>query len=433
MFKTFFKIISFLWFSALLGASLTFFNQILIARYLTPEEFGAFNGTLVLVVTVAAFAGFGVDGYFLKLFGKYGSNAVEHIKNGIKYSILTTIISVILLLISGAFINEAIDKNLLLLTPIVLSSLVIVLVTVKFQLEQNYKALTIWQPIQSFIRFVSILVILLIFKDGDLNESIYEIFFVSSFVVSIIGTYFVFNMYKGNLKLTVPEIQDPPLQSLSILQMAKGSWPFGMATFFHLLYFQSDIIVLKYFNSDLEAGLYSAAFILISAVYILPGVIYQKFLAPKIHIWSNIDHKKMLQVFQSGNGIMLIIGCLFTLFFFLFSDLIVELFFGTGYNLASTYLMILAFAIPFRFLSSSVGAVLVTQTYMKKKVKYMFVVALFNLTLNILFVPNYGAIAAAISTLISEVLLMLLFLYGVSKYVFGYETWKNWFKFKIKL
>jgi O-antigen/teichoic acid export membrane protein len=433
MFKTILKIISFLWFSALLGASLTFLNQIIIARYTTPEEFGEFNGTLVLVVTIAAFAGFGVDGFLLKLFGKHGSNALKYIKNGIKYSVLTTCISIILLLLFGLLINGTIDRNLIFLTPIIFSSLVIVLVTVKFQLEQNYKALTIWQPTQSLIRFVGIIIVLLCLNEGELNEYIYKIFLVSSFLVSIIGSYFALDMYRGNIQLIKNEKQDSTLQSLSILQVAKGSWPFGIATFFHLLYFQSDIIVLKYLNSNLEAGLYSAAFTLISAVYILPGVIYQKFLAPKMHVWSNNNHKKMLQVFQSGNGIMLVIGVVFALFLFLFSEKIVVLFFGNEYNLASTYLMILAFAIPLRFLSSSVGAVLVTQTFMKKKVRYMFVVALFNLTLNIIFIPHYGAIAAAISTLLSEFLLMLLFLYGVSKYVFGYETWKNWFKFKIKL
>ena len=192
-----------------------------------------------MVVTIGSFAGFGIDGFFLKLFGKYGSEAIKQLKNGIRYSLLTTGISIVLLIVFGLLTDNNVDHNLLLLTPIILSSLVIVLVTVKFQLEQNYRALTIWQPTQSFLRFIGIIIILFSVSDGELNEYIYKIFLVSSIAVSFIGSYFALNMYKGNIRLVAVKSKNESLELLTIFQMAKGAWPFGMATFFHLLYFQS--------------------------------------------------------------------------------------------------------------------------------------------------------------------------------------------------
>src|SRR3546814_4412984 len=49
------------------------------------------------------------------------------------------------------------------------------------------------------------------------------------------------------------------------------------------------------FRSDEAAGVYNVAFVIMSAVYLIPSVIYQKFLLPKIHIWANHDQETFVK------------------------------------------------------------------------------------------------------------------------------------------
>src|SRR3546814_17598760 len=77
----------------------------------------------------------------------------------------------------------------------------------------------------------------------------------------------------------------------SMWQIFAEAWPFGAAGIFHLIYFQSNIILLKYIRGDEAEGVYNVAFVIMSAVYLIPSVIYQKFPLPKIHLWSNPDQE----------------------------------------------------------------------------------------------------------------------------------------------
>ena len=46
---------------------------------------------------------------------------------------------------------------------------------------------------------------------------------------------------------------------LSQKQIIKSSVPFALAGFFHFIYYQSDIILVKYLSSNSQAGYYSSA------------------------------------------------------------------------------------------------------------------------------------------------------------------------------
>ena len=64
---------------------------------------------------------------------------------------------------------------------------------------------------------------------------------------------------------------------------------------------------------------------------------------------------------------------------------------------------------------------------MNKKTKIMGLVALINLVLNFVLIPIYSIYGAAISTLISEILLLGLYSFSATKNVFGAKMWQHWF------
>src|SRR5690606_14171298 len=98
---------------------------------------------------------------------------------------------------------------------------------------------------------------------------------------------------------------------------------------------------------------------------------------------------------------------------------LIGLLFGERYEESARILKVLAFSAPIIFMAFSTGATLVTRENMRLKVTYMLMVAGLNVVLNILFIPEYGAIGAAYTTLVSNAAVLLLYYRGAQKHVFG--------------
>ena len=243
-------------------------------------------------------------------------------------------------------------------------------------------------------------------------------------------------MIKGNIILDLPYLNESRekiitgLKSLKVPSL-KGiffeSAPFGLAGLFYLIYFQSDLIFLKYLVGEQAAGIYAASFAVLMVIYYIPGIIYQKYLLPKIHAWANFDKEALLIVFQAGNGLMLSLGLILSLLIYFFAPLFVPLFFGSDYLESIKALQILAVCIPIRFLATSIESPLYTLNFMKWKTGIMGLVALLNIVLNYLLIPSFSYIGAAIATVISELTLLFLYLVIVNLKIFGKETLKGWF------
>jgi O-antigen/teichoic acid export membrane protein len=418
------KTISLLWISSILGAGCAFLTQVLLARELGPAAFGMFAATLAMVMLVAPLASFGVGGFWLKAFGQEGWQAVRWLRGSLKYTLLTILLALAALFSWAMFgPHDAITRNLLIVLSVYLLGQVAVdLVSSKLQLEERYLALALWQFLPHLLRLLLVAVLALVMVQWMTLYNIAYVYALISVAVFLLGAFLIWRMYRGQLALKGHGVAkvDASLtgQSASIRQVIAQSWHFGLAGVFYLIYFQSDIILLKYITGDEAAGIYNVAFVIMAAVYILPSVIYQKFLLPKIHRWANHDRQKFYQVYRTGNWIMLVLGLLAMLGIWLLASFGVKLLFGDGYIAAVLPLSILALAAPARFLASSAGATLSTQHHLKNKIYIMAIAAVINLVLNALFIPLYGIEGAAATTVVTEVLLVFTMHIYARKYVF---------------
>lgn len=123
-------------------------------------------------------------------------------------------------------------------------------------------------------------------------------------------------------------------------------YPFGLAGIFHLLYFQSDIVLIKYLIGSEAAGIYNVAFMIITVVMILPSIIYQRYLLPKMHRWANHDQKAFNKVYKSGNYLMLGLGVFIMIIVLFSSPFFVPLIFGSSYEQSVLLISVLSF--PFQ-------------------------------------------------------------------------------------
>lgn len=386
-----------------------------------PEAYGVFSSSLSFVMLFVPLAGFGVAQLWLKTFGQEGWAARRWLKSSLKFIVYSTglvFLGFLMWAILGPhdFLTSWV---LSLLAFHVFAQVVLELVSSRLQLEERFTALAIWQLFPHFTRFILVAILGLLLSH-NLNVMLGSLMYSLVALVMIpIGYYMLKPMFTKDFGLVGHNSnkEDGNQEQKSWKEVVALSWPFGLAAFAHLIYYQSDIVLLKYLDSDASAGIYNIAFLVVSAIYLLPGVIYQKYFLPKIHRWSIQEPERVKEVFEQGNIAMLLLGLLFLVGIWITADWGIALLFGKSYSEAAYVLKALSFSVPFMFVAFSAGAVLVTQNHMKLKVKLMLLVALLNVVLNLILIPSYGMLGAASATIISNALLAALYFFTAKRLV----------------
>jgi len=419
--------ISILWLATVGGAGLSFLAQVLFARLLTPTDYGILASALVTVTMLAPMAGFGVGPYWLRVFGAEGWRAQRWLRPSLRFVTLSSLTACAILLgwawLSG---RGSVGVLVVWMSPLVVAMALIELVTARLQLEERYSLLALWQTLPHVGRLVVALV--LTGFGGGLWVVGVGFSFVALLIVTL-GLFSLSGMLRGGLRLVGhsanPE-QHSDWASPRLTEIPVNAWPFALAGIFYFIYFQSDILLLNWLVGAKKAGIYNVAFTVMVAVYLIPGVIYQKYLLPKQHRWADHDRDQFLAVYRFGCGSMLTLGLVVMVILMLMAPWGVPLLFGKEYSEAGKLLLLLVVCVPFRFLATSVGGTLIVQEHMRSKVLYMGVVAVVNISFNLILIPTFSYYGAAAATVASEVLLLAIYLVAVRRRVFGADAWRGW-------
>lgn len=183
------------------------------------------------------------------------------------------------------------------------------------------------------------------------------------------------------------------------------------------IFSSSDITMLGIMRSDYEVGLYSTA----TKIYTIMNQIMASILwvmlprltgyfAEKNYIEINKLLKKCIQ-FMMGLGLPCIIGGFFL------SDEIVTIVGGTEYIEASVYLKILMVSLFFALIGGNIMGNMILLPAKKEKyfLQACVVAAIVNIVLNMIFITEYGALAASITTVIAHVVLFIMLIPRVEK------------------
>ena len=393
--------------------------QVLLARQLPPIAYGELVTVLAMITLVAALSSAGVPGFLLRIFGSEQHQAVRWLPQTLQLIVISWFAFTLMLLgwaIWGP--NDDLTQWLfLILSPILLSQIMIDLMNTKFQLEQRYPLLSLWQFIQNLLRFTAALVLVITLSHFTIKTAALALMGVS-FICIGLSVQPLRRFFQGKLSLYTEGYSsgsEGKIKTVSMRDAAYQSFPFALSGLLYIIYFQSDIILLKYLDSAMSAGIYNIAFTIMAAVYLLPNVLFQKYLLPKLHRWNAHNKSKLASTYKLACSAMFLLGLITMIFLWLFAPPLIIQAFGSEYQQAILYVNILALCVPLRFLSSSVASRLLSHRDMQLKVICMGGAALLNLVLNFLFIPEYGATAAAVTTVLSEGLLLILFLLAVAK------------------
>lgn len=413
-----------LWGSQLAAAGAAFLTQLLLARGLSVENYGALATALASVNLLSPLAGFGVGAYWLRVFGKEGWAGQRWIWPTVKLAAISSVLIMAAALAwawSGVFSGTT-RALMTILVAIVLGQAVRNAGGAVFQLEGRYLALAIYSFLPHGLRF---LVAVLAFLAGWSAFGVATGYALAALAIVALYSRVLWQMVSGRLTLRGHGARNETAQvanpgpTPSVLAAVQGAWPFALSGLFYLIYFQSDIALLGILAGERAAGIYNVAFSVMSVVYLFPSVVYQQYLMPHLHRWAEHDHDRFLQVYRLGGSVMLIASLSFMGLVAGLAPWIVPRLFGEAYREAGMLLAFLSLCIPLRFLATNVGSILVTGENMRRKVCYQGVTAVFNVALNLVLIPVWGVFGAAVATVSTEFFVLVIYTLGVMRHVFG--------------
>ncbi len=418
-------------------AALAFATQLMLTRSMDLDEYGRLAALLAAVNVLTPVASLGIGWFWLDIFGREGYGAFRWIRNSIRLSCIASALCVPLLF-AYVFHTEGTDpvENLMIsvfLIPVLVSQSFTDSTSARLQLEERYLKLALWQMLTQFSRTLIVLVFVL-YGVPRLTRLLggYSVVGLITLGISI---WSIQSVRRGAIRLVGHE---PASTGTSATARADGRWnglatvteptlaevashagPYSFVTFFYLVYSQGVVTIVAAMLGSAEAAFYNVAYLMVALIYLIPNVIYVKFLASKILRWWNQDRVMFDAVFHVGlighlgMGVACVAGVM------LVGPTMLPLVFGMDFGPSIPVLMVLSLGIPFRFVQHSYGSLLFSKQHIRRKIGYMGVAAGLSVMLNLVLIQPFGLMGAAAASVSSEIILLLLYMRGVSRHVEG--------------
>lgn len=235
-------------------------------------------------------------------------------------------------------------------------------------------------------------VVLLVQSKEDIHLAAL-IYSVGNIIVSIIGLVILYKLFlKFKFGSNIKQLK----------KLLLDASPLVISGFMIAIYYSLDIIMLRYMKTEYEVGIYSAAYKIFLAFIIPFGIIFRSFLPELTRLFVN-KSQKIISIFKSYSILMISFAIFSGIVLFLSSKWIVLAFYNSEYLLSVGPLSILSMNIMVIGINILFGNPL---TIWEKQKLYTMVVAVgavCNLLLNIILIPKYSYMGAALATLLSEV------------------------------
>ena len=179
----------------------------------------------------------------------------------------------------------------------------------------------------------------------------------------------------------------------------------------------ADSTLLGYFMKDADVGLYAVAGVLVLAVRLPPQAV-QVITGPMIALyWGKNEIGKIEYLINKcmNYSAFYAISVAFVLGF-LSHDLIV-LFFGKDFVAAAFPFQILLVGAVFPAIGTSIGTALASTAYVKITFRIAGIAALLNIILNIILIPKFNIIGAALATSTTMTISSLIHLYFIQRLI----------------
>jgi PST family polysaccharide transporter len=212
-------------------------------------------------------------------------------------------------------------------------------------------------------------------------------------LVAAIGLLVVYRYLGGG----VADWRPGYVQALALI---RECWPLIFAGLSVMLYMKVDIVMLGKISGDRSAGIYSAATRLSEGFYFIPMIIASS-IAPVLLRARARSPEQYLQGLFRLYLLMVRMSLVIAVPLAVVSPLLIELLFGSDFSESADVLRVHVWVAIAVFLGVASSQYLTNEGLQKLSLYRTLIGLVINILLNLFLIPAYGAVGAAIATLVS--------------------------------
>jgi O-antigen/teichoic acid export membrane protein len=183
------------------------------------------------------------------------------------------------------------------------------------------------------------------------------------------------------------------------------SFPFGVIGFTLGLSYRFDTVLLSIFRGDVETGYYNAGYNLVFSAVVLSNVLNTA-LYPSLARRAASDPSMLPDIYARTLRYLMCAALPIAVGVWATADQLVVFLFGDSYLPAASALRIVIWVVPFMFASEFLGYVVVLQGEERRVARSVLISTAINVVANLILVPRFGLIGAAVMTVVTEMVLI---------------------------
>lgn len=368
----------------------------LLATYLGADGVGEYNTITTYINFFIVFADLGLFSVAVREISKKPEDESKIISNVLVIRIISALVAsaVAVFIVFLTNYNQNIKIGTLIATGFLIFNLLgsVYDAILQYRLKMQYSAIA-----ELVSKGISVLALYLIILNRGSFLWIVSTITLSGIIIFLMKWLFARQFVKPLRKYEFGIIK-------TIFAMA---WPLGLVFIVNNLFFKLDTLMLYAIKGATAVGIYSVSYKVLE-VTVFAGAYFSSALKPTIssHIANNKEY--ISGIVSKSITIMLLISLPITLMCVLFAREIILFLSSQEFILGSTALIILSFTLPLIYLDTLLGEILVANDEKKLLIRIALGILAFNLILNLILIPLYSFKAAAVTTLLSELLLLII-------------------------
>ena len=375
-----------------------------MARYLGVSDYGIFGFATSLTAILAITADLGISTHIVRHIATDYDSAPKYLGNALPlksiFSLGCFLITLIILILMKS--NELVITITLLFSIETIFKSYIGLFNGSFQAFEEGK----YQGIGNTILHLILLTFILITIFTDLG--LYGIAF-SYILANLISLAYLYYSFRKNIIKPIFELDKTFCKKITLYSL-----PFAITGVLYTVYYSIDAVMLTNLVGDYATGIYNATGKLILVLTIFYSV-YSAVIFPVMSKFFKNDEKLLLISYEKSiKYLMLVMIPLATATMFYSTD-IINLIYGQEYDAASSVLSILIWTVCLLFISGA-GNNLLNASHKEVTVTKIYVIAaVFNIIANFILIPILSYNGAAITTVLSDILNVIIQTYIIYK------------------
>ena len=201
-----------------------------------------------------------------------------------------------------------------------------------------------------------------------------------------------------------------PLPWCELKALIGRSWHFTFYPILRCFAIGSDIILLSFFVTTMEVGLYSGASKIFFTLLALAAA-YIVIIFPRLSELSTSNTTQLKKELMSYYKVMMPLAIIGALILMFFSEFILILLFGEDFVIVSSSLQMLTIAFVANFSGRHYRQILLVSNNQKYDLRVVFFSSVIHVVTKLLFIPLMGINGAAFGTAIGEIFLLIAYIF----------------------